>query len=196
MRRFCGGNSAGHYVDIHKEDFLSADVSREEPEKRRNKIVPFPNDSLEKQFKRFSTLRHMQPSKAKLIYETGEMLIALASGGKYAKFRSTVESTEATEILLFQTNKMFTQSLLGSYLIISDYIIDCGYPFRSFSLPSALHECLLVVDDDNRGKEITEFLVKRGFDINRQDPRDWLTPLHIAVKCQLVETVRYLLSEG
>ena len=80
--------------------------------------------------------------------------------------------------------------------MISNYIIECGYPFTSFSLPPALHECLSLAIDDSRCKEIAEFLIKKGFDVNRQDPIEWLTPLHVAVKYQLVETIQYLLSEG
>lgn len=195
LRTFQGGDSDYYSENQLKTKILQEATSHEEGTVR-NKLVPSHNDSLEKQLKRFICLRHNQPKEAKLIFETGEMLVALASDGKYGKFRSTVESTKAKEILLFHTNKMFVKSLVGGYLMISNYIIQCGYPFRSFSLPPALHECLSLVEDDLHCKEITEFLLKKGFDINHQDPQYWCTPLHVAVKHQRVETIQYLLRKG
>ena len=171
-------------------------VSHEESFGNKKKVVHFSNDTLEKQLKHFATLRHTEPMKAKTIYETGEMLVTMASEGMYGKFRSAIESAGASEILLFHINKMFLNSLLGGYFMISNYIIECGYPFCSFSLPPALHECLSSANDDSRCKEIAEFLIEKGFDVNHQDPRDWSTPLHVAVKHQLVKTIQYLLSKG
>ncbi len=197
LRTFQGGDSDNYYESERKVEISQVECSREEqPVRSTSKLLPFLSDSLEKQLKRFSSLRYKQPEEAKLIYDTGEILVALASDGKYGKFRSTVESTEALEILLFHINKMFIQSLIGGYLMISNYIMQCGYPFRSLSLPPALHACLSLVDDDARSKEIIEFLVRKGFDINHQDSRNWCTPLHVAVKYQLVETVQYLLYKG
>lgn len=62
-------------------------------------------------------------------------------------------------------------------------MLDHGYPVASALVPSALHECLNEVSEDFRGVEIIQLLHARKYDINRQIAPQWLTPLHIAIRC-------------
>ena len=155
-----------------------------------------PNDSLELQLQRFVTLRHSQPEKCKRMYDIGEELVTFASRGQLQKLRSVLENAENDfEILLYHSHKMFLQALIQGHLIIAGYLIDSGFPFRSFGLPCPLHEAYASVDD-YRGEEISRFLVDRGLDVNFQEGKEWLTPLHVAVKYQLFGTIQHLLSRG
>lgn len=60
-------------------------------------------------------------------------------------------------------------------------MIDNGFPYTLREIPSALHASLERVDD-SRGVAIVEFFISKKYDINRQIPVTWLTPLHISVR--------------
>jgi len=163
----------------------------------RKKLCPRENDSLEAQFKRFATLRRNEPERCKKIYEDGEALVSCASKGQLSKLRGILDSLDKDDILIYHIHKMFVESLVHGYFMVSDYILDHGYPYRSLGVPPALHECLLFAAEDARAQEITEFLcVKKRFDINFQEGKDWMTALHIAVRRQFIVTVSFMLSVG
>lgn len=163
---------------------------------KRGKLGILPNDTLELQFRRFATLRHLHPEKCKVIYDTGETLVTHASKGQLQKLRALLESTDDdVEILLYHSHRMFIQALTQGHLVVAKYIIDAGFPFRSFGLPCPLHESLASVND-YRAEEITRFLVNSGLDINFQESKNWLSPLHVAIKYQLFRTIQYMISIG
>ena len=95
------------------------------------KLCPLPKETLESQFVKFSTLRRSEPEKCRIMYDRGEALVELASSGKFSKLRSLLVSSDAGDILLYHSHKMFMESLSNGHLIISEYILTQGYPFRS-----------------------------------------------------------------
>ena len=161
----------------------------------KEKLKPLENETLESQFKRFATLRHLHPEKCKQLYDDGEKMIEYSSRGQFSKLRMLLNSLERKDILLYHSCKMFIESLKQGHLMISAYIIESGYPYLSFGLPHALHEVLNVVED-YRGVEITAFLTERGYDINMQEEKNWLSPLHIAIKRELIETIKIIIKLG
>ena len=180
---------------------LFADVAAAAVDQQRTsnkKLCPPSKDSLEDQFKRFATLRRKEPEKCKKIFDDGEALVTCASRGQLSKLRAMLGVLEQEDILIYHTHRMFMESLLQSHFMVSEYILENGYPFRSLSVPSALHECLSSsVVEDSRAEQIACFLCeKHNFDVNFQEAKNWTTALHIAVNRQFVQTVIYLLSRG
>lgn len=156
----------------------------------------FAHVNINVQLKSFQELRVNDPEKAKKIYEKGEELVKFATNGELRKLRMSLEQgAEDEEILLYFVAKMFTKSLANGHLMIASYLIDQGYDFKAQQLPPSLHEALLEVDDF-RGVEICEFLMMKGYDVNSQASKTWLTPLHIAVQRNLINTVKFLISNG
>ena len=156
----------------------------------------FAHVNINVQLKSFQELRVNDPEKAKKIYEKGEELVKFATNGELRKLRMSLEQgAEDEEILLYFVAKMFTKSLANGHLMIASYLIDQGYDFKAQQLPPSLHEALLGVDDF-RGVEICEFLMMKGYDVNSQASKTWLTPLHIAVQRNLINTVKFLISNG
>ena len=162
------------------------------------KLCPLGNDSLEDQFRRFATMRRKEPEKCKKIFDDGEAMVTCASRGQLSKLRVMIGAMEQEDILIYHTHKMFVESLLHSHFMVSEYILENGYPFRSLSVPPALHECLSSsVVEDSRAEQIACFLCeKHNFDVNFQETKNWTTALHIAVNRQFVQTVTFLLSRG
>jgi ankyrin repeat protein len=88
---------------------------------------------------------------------------------------------------------MFKNALLNSHLLLADFLIGEGYPVKGYNDPHFLHECLMEAED-YLGVVLVDYLSKKGVDMNSQQKGSWESPLHIAVKRQMLETVKALLS--
>jgi hypothetical protein len=137
--------------------------------------------SIDSQMKAFSILRESDPVKAKMVFENGTKLVEHAKAGEFRKIRIIVDSCEEGDFLMYFVSQMMLGSLLGGHLMITQFIIDQGYPISNYHIPNSLHQCLEITEDSN-GANVVEFMSAKKFDINRQQPLTWLTPLHIAVR--------------
>lgn len=152
-------------------------------------------NSIDNELNAFNKLREENPEKAKQIFLKGEQLVKCCENGEMRKLRSILDNCEDGEIPPYFTSKMFLQSLLSRYFMISSYLIDNGYPHTSYHVPSPLHECLKVLSDDE-GCTVLEFLLSKGADVNRQEKVTWNTPLHIAIRRGLLKTSELLIANG
>lgn len=138
--------------------------------------------SIDSQMQAFTTLRQSNPEKARMVFESGTKLVEHAKAGEFRKIRMIVDSCEGVDdFLVYFVSQMMLESLLGGHLMITQYIIDQGYPISNYHIPNALHQCLELTEDGN-GALVVEFLSAKKFDLNRQQQLTWLTPLHIAVR--------------
>jgi hypothetical protein len=141
--------------------------------------------SIDSQMQAFTALRESNPEKAKLIFENGAKLVEHAKAGEFRKIRLIVDSLEEGDFLVYFVSQMMLASLLGGHLMITQFIIDQGYPISNHHIPNSLHQCLELTEDGN-GAAVVEFLSAKKFDINLQQQLSWLTPLHIAVRSGLM----------
>lgn len=138
--------------------------------------------SLDKELELIESMRSNDPDAVKKIFERGESLIQMSKFGELRKIRKIIDSLEIGEFIpLHYVFKMVVESLCSGHLILAGYIIDSGYPVKSFNIPSALHTCLELVDDD-MGALIVNFLSTKKFDMSMQVRPSWLTALHTAVR--------------
>lgn len=137
--------------------------------------------SIDQQMKAFASLRESNPDKAKLMFENGTKLVDHSKAGEFRKIRMIVDNCEEGDFLVYFVSQMMLQSLLGGHLMITQYIIDQGYPISNHHIPNSLHQCLELTEDAN-GAAVVEFLCAKKYDINRQQQQSWLTALHIAVR--------------
>lgn len=137
--------------------------------------------SIDSQMQAFATLRESNPEKARLVFENGTKLVEHAKAGEFRKIRMIVDSCDEGDFLVYFVSQMMLGSLLGGHLMITQFIIEQGYPIGNYHIPNALHQCLELTEDGN-GALVVEFLSAKKFDINRQEQGSWLTPLHVAVR--------------
>ena len=137
--------------------------------------------TIDTQMKSFAELRSTNPDKAKAIFENGMKLVEHAKAGEFRKFRMIVDNGEEGDFLVYFVSQMMLASLVSGHLMITQYIIDQGYPINNYHIPSSLHQCLELTEDAN-GVAVVEFLSAKKIDVNRQEQQSWLTPLHIAVR--------------
>jgi hypothetical protein len=106
-----------------------------------------------------------------------------------------------SKILIYFVTKAFQEALLNDHLMLATFIVQNGFPIKQqIGFPNFLQECLSVLDD-LRCVPVINFFVNNsqssgGFDINYQAVTTWLTPLHIAVRRLLSETVQLLIFLG
>lgn len=143
----------------------------------------------------FNQLQLTNPEKCKDLFLKGEELVKLANNGNLRKLKDIVNQSEQGEILIYFVSKMYKASLLRCHLMITSFLIDGGYPVNSVYLPNVLNECLEEVID-YQGAAIIEFLASKGMDFNIQNKQTWETPLHIAIRRQLLQTVYLLVDHG
>jgi hypothetical protein len=129
----------------------------------------------------FAAMRESDPERARLIFSNGVKVVEHTKAGEFRKIRLIVDSCDEGDCLMYFVSKMMLDSLLGGHLMITQFIIDQGYPISNYHIPNALHECLELTEDGN-GANVVEFLSAKKFDLNRQQSQSWLTPLHIAVR--------------
>ena len=152
-------------------------------------------ESINFEMERISKIMTVDPDRGVKIHSLGDNLIICAKGGMLSKFKRLTVESNPDDILIYYIAKSFEASLLNGNLMISTYILDNGYPLNDDSLPLCLHNCLSVLDD-NLCPFVVEFLVAKTIDINKQAPKTWLTPLHIAVKHQLYKCSKLLIGFG
>lgn len=134
-------------------------------------------------------------------------MVSAAKNGELSRFRricsSNTNSSENGEskILIYFVTKAFQEALLNDHLMLATFIAQNGFPIKQqVGFPNFLHECLCVLDD-HKCVPVINFFVNNsqnsgGFDINYQAVTTWLTPLHIAVRRLLTETVQLLIYLG
>lgn len=153
------------------------------------------SETVDQQMNRFAVLREQNPVKAKEIFNIGEKLVSFSSQGSYSKFKTLVRNTEPSDILWYFCVKAFKEALLHNHLLVSDYMVENGFPILNKDFPLVLNECLYQVDDFH-GAGLVNFFVSKGYDINAQAKTSWLSALHIAVERQLFETCKMLIKHG
>ena len=124
-------------------------------------------DSIDAEMKRFTTIRESDPIKGKRMFVKGELLVSLAEKGEMYKIRKFIEETDSEDLLMYFVYKALKKSLIGGHLMVSSYIIDCGYPINHDGLPFVVHECLLELED-YLCVAIIRMLASKGLDLNRQ----------------------------
>ena len=124
-------------------------------------------ETIEAQMKRFSEIRETDPSKARKMFERGDMLVEYAKSGAYRKFKILVDLSEIGDLLWFFAVKAFKQALVNDHLMIAQYMIDNGYPITNPTLPLILNECLLEVAD-HQGANLVDYFAIKGYDVNSQ----------------------------
>jgi Ankyrin repeat len=154
------------------------------------------HESIDRQMAAFTTLRETDPVLARRLYTTGEVLVELASQGSLRKLIGMIDSIDKAELLSYFTLRMLRQAMLNNHLMVASYIIDNGYPINTSSVPNVLNECLATVEDYH-GVSLVEFLVRtKGYDVNLTSQQTWVTALHVAVKHQLINTIKTLIELG
>ena len=88
----------------------------------KEKLKPLENETLESQFKRFATLRHLHPEKCKQLYDDGEKMIEYSSRGQFSKLRMLLNSLERKDILLYHgVGSGKTNTAINVYNILFNY---------------------------------------------------------------------------
>lgn len=151
--------------------------------------------TIESQLHTFSKLRESDPERARIIFENGNKLVEHARAGEYRKIKKIVQEFNDGEFLMYSISQMMLASLLEGHLMITQFILDQGYPINNCHIPNALFDCLLETSDSN-GATVVDFLSAKLFDINRQQEKTWLAPIHIAVRRNMFQTLRALLNHG
>jgi hypothetical protein len=156
-------------------------------------------ESLDGQMKRIQSLRGTEEGqeRCKQMFKLGEQLVECAHRGQLSRFQRLAVTAEAGDILLFHVIKMLHGALKFGHLLLAGYIIDNGFPINKNmgSVPNCLHESLRSVDDE-RACAIVEFLVDKKMDINVQEPQNWDTALHIAIRKNLFGCCIALINAG
>ena len=121
------------------------------------------------------------------------------ASGAYRVVNDAVNGAADDDIFFYFAVKMFHTALINGHIMIANFLLDQGFPLQyagTTGVPHPLTEAIAVVEDF-RAIAIIEFLViGKRMDVNAQPPPNWLTPLHIAVKRGLLETVKFLLTHG
>ncbi|KAJ1439385.1 hypothetical protein B484DRAFT_323561 [Ochromonadaceae sp. CCMP2298] len=154
------------------------------------------NGSIDNELRRFKELAKDEPERSKQIYANGEKLITLAATGEYAQFKRFASSVEKADLMTYFTAKALMASLVGGHLMLSNFILDNGYPLHlEKGVPNLLHDCLRELSD-YECVSIVALLASKGIDVNKQEKETWLAPIHVAVQQELSETVRALVEAG
>lgn len=149
--------------------------------------------------KRMQILRESEEGQArcKQMFKLGEQLVDCALRGQLSRFQRLAMTAESGDILMFHVIKMLHGSLKLGHLLLAEFIIDNGFPINKNlgSVPNCLHESLRVVGDE-RGMAIVDFLLTKKMDINIQEPQNWDTALHIAIRRNLFGCCAALIAGG
>ena len=126
----------------------------------------------------------------------------MVRGGQLSRFSRTVMSLSSKDVLFFFKHQMFVESLVHGHIMISQFILNNGYPLGRTSfmngIPPALYECLSneAVSDETCSM-IIEFMSRQpGWDINQAHKQTYKTILHVAVRRQLTNTITSLIHHG
>jgi hypothetical protein len=132
-------------------------------------------------------------------FALGDGLVRSCTSGALRKVVEAINGAEDDDIFFYFAVKMFHAALINGHIMIANFLLDQGFPLQyagTTGVPHPLTEAIAVVEDF-RAIAIIEFLViGKRMDVNAQPPPNWFTPLHIAVKRGLLETVKFLLAHG
>lgn len=158
-----------------------------------------PRGTIAAQMEQMERLRASDPVLFGHRFALGDELVRSCANGALRKVVEAVNGAEDDDIFFYFAVKMFHAALINGHIMIANFLLDQGFPLQyagTSGVPHPLTEAIAVVDDF-RAIAIIEFLViGKRMDVNTQPPPNWLTPLHIAIKRGLFETVKCLLSHG
>ena len=155
--------------------------------------------SIDSEMKTFTNLMKSNKDRGRELFIIGQDLVTYAGNGNYRKFCEHAMHCLSIDCFpsFYFASKAFTASCLGQHLFIAAYILDNGYPINSDSGPNVLLECLRQESiQDEECVSLIEFLNKYSFNVNRQEDKTWLAPIHIAVEKQLLLTLQLLIATG
>lgn len=124
-------------------------------------------DSIDAEMKRFALINQTDPEKGKIMYSAGETLVSLASNGSMSKLHRFLDETDPDIILIYFVYKALKASLMNGHLMISAYIVDCGYPINNDGLPNIIKECLTDLED-YLCVSIVRMFASKGLEICKQ----------------------------
>lgn len=124
--------------------------------------------SIDTEIKRYKLLVKNDIDKSKNMYKIGEQIILLASKGEYTQFIRFTSTLDKEDILIYFVAKALMLSLVEGHLMISNYILDNGYPITiTTGLPNIMHDCLKELLD-YQCVSIVSLLISKGFNVNQQ----------------------------
>ena len=124
--------------------------------------------SIDSEINRYKLLVKNDIEKSKYMYKIGEQLILLASKGEYTHFIRFTSTLEKEDVLIYFVAKALMLSLVEGHLMISNYILDNGYPISvTTGLPNILNDCLKELLD-YQCVSIVSLLITKGFNVNHQ----------------------------
>lgn len=157
--------------------------------------------SLDLQLGYFRGLHLSDPERARAVHALNEELVLLCKEGSLRRVKQLVEAASTEDLMTYFVVRAFKAALLGSHLVLVDYLLSHGYPLNSSGVPYALLEVIADMAGDPGQRDdslaiIFEFLLARRWNVNMQASKTWISALHVAVQYSLLRSTEVLVGAG